>query len=407
MRERRQTSAPRVVLDRHNLFLDRLVSVVGFINRVAKSAGQIKQRSRFSPRLNYLAAFLLSVAPAYGVQVQSADTDLTLRSGASARDLIGLSLEELYNLDVIQLNVIGSHTHPAGQIMLGYEFMFMDMSGHRSGTNHVSVSDILKDFEAASTGMTMEEHMAEVMYAPTNQLTLMAMLPIKHMEMDMTMPSNPIVGQRHFTEISEGIGDLQITALYTLLGSVSKGNRLIINAGMSFPTGSIDEKNTIFGETFKLEYNMQLGSGTFDLRPGLTYLGESNKWAWGAQFFTTLRLGRNGNGYRYGNEYGLTGWLGYALTDWFAPSLRINGRIWENVHGSDPEIDPAFDAEGDPNRQGGRRVDLLLGANFFVPSGVFKRTRVMIEAGLPVYENLDGPQLSTRWLITAGLTYSF
>ena len=182
-----------------------------------------------------------------------------------------MSLEELYNLDVIQLNVIGGHTHPAGEKMIGYEFMFMDMDGHRDGTDHVSESKILKKFPSASTGMTVEEHMVEVMYAPTTKLTLMAMLPIKRIEMDMVLTD----GFR-FTERSEGIGDLEVMALYTVLGSVSKGNRLLIDAGMSFPTGSIDERNTISGlGTFKLEYPMQLGSGTYDLRPGLTYLGES------------------------------------------------------------------------------------------------------------------------------------
>ena len=376
--------------------------IVKCLNRMTKSASYIKKQNRFTPLLNYLAALLLSFTPAYCAEVQSSGADSTLHSGAPAQDLTGLSLEELYNLDVIQLTVIGAHTHPAGQKMLGYDFMFMDMSGHLSGTRDVSESEILKSFPSASTGMTVEEHMLEVMYAPTNELTLMAMLPIKHIEMDMVMH-----GGIHFTEHSGGIGDLQVLALYTLLGSVTKGHRLILNAGMSFPTGSIDEKNTIFGETFKLEYPMQLGSGTYDLRPGLTYLGESKKWAWGAEALTALRFGRNDDGYRLGNEYNLTGWVGYAVTDWFAPSLRINGRIWGNVHGADPNIDPTVDPEGDPHRQGGRRVDLLMGMNFFAPRGILKGTRVMVEAGLPVYENLDGPQLSTRWLFSAGVTYSF
>lgn len=370
-------------------------------NRAANRISHVKKQNRFVRSLNYLAALLLSSAAAYGAEVQSPSSDSIVDNRVTARDLTGLSLEELYNLDVIQLNVIGGHTHPAGQKMLGYEFMFMDMDGHRSGTDDISVADILKKFPSASTGMTVEEHMLDAMYAPTNKLTLMAMLPIKKNDMDMVMDG------AHFTEHSEGIGDLQLMGLYTVLGSVTKGQRLLINAGMSFPTGSIDEKNTIFGDTFKLEYNMQLGSGTYDLMPGLTYLGESKKWAWGAQTLNTVRLGRNGNGYRFGNNYELMGWVGYALTDWFAPSLRMDGRIWGNVHGADPEIDPTVDAEGDPKRQGGRRIDLLFGANFFVPAGIFKGTRVMIEAGLPVYEDLDGPQLSTSWLFSAGVTYSF
>lgn len=352
--------------------------------------------------LSYLAAALLSLAPAYSAEVRSAEAGVTASSGAPTGDLTGLSLEQLYNLDVIQLNVAGGHTHPAGEIMFGYKFMFMDMGGHLSGTRDVSESEILKDFRSASTGMTVEEHMFEAMYAPTGKLSLMVMLPIKRFDMDH-------IGRDGipFAEHSEGIGDFRFLALYTVLGSVGKGNRLLLNAGMSFPTGSIDVKNTIFGQRVKLEYPMQLGSGTYDLMPGLTYLGESKKWAWGAQALTTLRLGRNDNGYRLGNEYGLMGWVGYSVTDWFAPSLRVNGRIWGNVHGADPEIDPMDHPEGDPHRQGGRRVDVLLGTNIFVPSGIFKGTRVMIEAGLPIYESLDGPQLSTRWIFSAGLTYSF
>jgi hypothetical protein len=361
-----------------------------------------KRQYRYSiETLSCFAALVLLLTPNYLAGAQSANSDATPPSGESTHDLTGLSLEELYNLDVIQLNVIGGHTHPAHEIMFGYEFMFMDMGGHLSGTRDVSEAEILKHFPSASTGMTVEEHMVEVMYAPTNKLTLMAMLPIKRIDMDMVM------GNFRFTEHSAGVGDLQLLALYTVLGSVSKGHRLLINVGMSFPTGSIDEKNTIMGQTFKLEYPMQLGSGTYDFRPGLTYLGESKKWAWGAEALTALRFGRNENGYRFGNEYGLTTWLGYAVTDWFAPSLRVNGRLWGNVHGADPDIDPTVDAEGDPHRQGGRRVDFLMGLNFFVPQGIFKRTRMNIEAGFPIYENLDGPQLSTRWLLSAGITYSF
>src|SRR5207249_10180696 len=125
--------------------------------------------------------------------------------------------------------------------------------------------------------------------------------PIKRIAMDMVMDGFP------FTEHSAAVSDLQVLALYTVLGSVTKRHRLIINLGMSFPTGSIDEKNTIMGQTFTLEYPMQLGSGTYDFRPGLTYLGESKKWAWGAETRTGLGCERSGRGYRLGIAHVLTG----------------------------------------------------------------------------------------------------
>ena len=152
---------------------------------------------------------------------------------------------------------------------------------------------------------------------------------------------------------------------------------------------------------------MQLGSGTYDLLPGLTYLGEANKISWGAQTLATVRLGRNENNYRFGNQYRVTTWGGYAVTDWLAPYLRLEGRWWENVTGADPQMNRAATAEANPDRQAGRRIDLLFGLGLFAPKGALKGTRLMIEGGFPVYEYLKGPQLGTSWILTAGASYAF
>ena len=31
----------------------------------------------------------------------------------------------------------------------------------------------------------------------------------------------------------------------------------------------------------------------------------------------------------------------------------------------------------------------------------------MFEGGFPVYQNLDGPQLGTAWMLSAGVSYAF
>src|SRR3954468_22658502 len=193
------------------------------------------------------------------------------------QDLTNLSLEDLYNLDVMQINVLGGHTHPQGQIMFGYQYMFMDMEGIKKGEREISVDEAMQEFPTVHTKMTMEMHMFDLMYAPIDRLTVMAMLPYKRMGMHHEM-----TGGTHFTQHADGIGDLEVMGLYTLLGDVKKGqNRLILDAGISFPTGSIDVRDHRMGDPtlplVRLEYPMQLGSGTYDLLPGLTYLGEANK----------------------------------------------------------------------------------------------------------------------------------
>jgi hypothetical protein len=152
---------------------------------------------------------------------------------------------------------------------------------------------------------------------------------------------------------------------------------------------------------------MQFGSGTFDLMPGVTYLGDAKQWSWGAQTIETVRLGRNDHGYRFGNQYRVSAWGAYAITDWFAPSLRLEGTWWEDIKGSDPGLATNPTPEGRPDLRGGHRLDLLFGINFYVPKGVLKGSRLMLEGGFPVYQNLDGPQLGTAWMLSAGVSYAF
>jgi hypothetical protein len=59
----------------------------------------------------------------------------------------------------------------------------------------------------------------------------------------------------------------------------------------------------------------------------------------------------------------------------------------------------------DPDLRGGTRVDALLGVNF-VPQGL-KSLRLAAEAGVPVYQKLDGPQLETDLVFTLGAQFTF
>src|SRR5687767_9577197 len=82
-------------------------------------------------------------------------------------DLTGLSLEELYDLDVVQINVLGAHTHPKGQTMFGYHYMFMNMEGIYKGDREISPAEAFNEgFTIAHTKMEMQMHMIEAMHAP-------------------------------------------------------------------------------------------------------------------------------------------------------------------------------------------------------------------------------------------------
>ncbi|MGZ5546038.1 MAG: transporter, partial [Limisphaerales bacterium] len=186
----------------------------------------------------------------------------------------------------------GIMTGEAGRWMVGYQFMFDDMNGSLVGTQEISDSQILKEFPAVPTDMSMQMHMAMLMYAPTDKVTFSAMVPYICKEMN----NITVTGER-FVERADGIGDVGLRGSYCVFDSKDSRHRLLLNGGVGLPSGSIDA--TMDG--MHLEYCMQIGSGTFSLLPGVTYLSQAAPWGWGADFNTILRLGRNGNGYRLGN----------------------------------------------------------------------------------------------------------
>jgi hypothetical protein len=320
-------------------------------------------------------------------------------SAAKPQDLTGLSLQELLHEEITPVNVLGSHTHLKGGFMLGYRYMFMDMTHNLEGTREVSQSEVLARYPVVHTSMTMEMHMAELMYAPSDRLTLMAMIPYADNEMHHLNR----LGERPIAR-SSGLGDVSFMGLINLWGDPRvKGQRLVLNAGFTAPSGSIDE--AMMGK--RLEYSMQLGSGTWDLLPGLTYLGESDMWAWGAQVLGTIRLGSNDHDYRLGNRYRLSAWTQMKVFDWFGPSVRLDWHAWDDIHGADPGLDPARNPAFDATKQSGARLDFLAGLNFYVPRGLLKGNRFSIEGGLPVYQNIDGPNIGVDWLITVAWSYTF
>lgn len=301
------------------------------------------------------------------------------------------------------IGVMGDHLHGSGEWMFSYRYMFMSMDGNRDGTDEVSTSQVLEDFMVSPTDMDMQMHMFGLMYAPTENLTMMAMLPY----IKKSMNHRTRMGGR-FKTTSEGFGDLKVTGLYRLF----KYNihKFHLNLGMSFPTGSIDEEDdTPAGDDQQLPYPMQLGSGTFDLLSGVTYLANYSIVSWGGQILGTVRLGENDNDYTLGDRFNMTTWGAVNLKDWVSLSSRLNWDFWGDIDGADPQLNPVVVPTADPDLRSGNRLDMLFGLNFINRAGpeYVRGHRLAVEFGFPVYQDLDGPQLETDWVLTFGWQYAF
>jgi hypothetical protein len=67
--------------------------------------------------------------------------------------------------------------------------------------------------------------------------------------------------------------------------------------------------------------------------------------------------------------------------------------------------DPARTA--DPNFQGGERIDFDVGVSLAGQGGVLRGHRFGVEILIPVMQDLNGPQLETDWMLTAGWRKAF
>lgn len=285
------------------------------------------------------------------------------------------------------IGIMGGHIHEKGDWMVSYRYGNMKMDGNRNGTSDVSTSDVLADFMVSPLEMTMEMHMLGVMYGLTDRLTIMAMAPY----IDLSMDHVTAMGM-NFTTEAKGIGDVKLSGNY--LYKEYDNNQVILNAGVSFPTGSIDERDdTPMGTNMKLPYPMQLGSGSFELRPGITYVSQRGDWSWGTQINAVLRIGRNSNDYRKGHEFGYSVWGAKKMTEAVTASIRFNGLEWGDVHGADPDLNPMMVPTARTDLRAGRRIDALFGLEF-APKA-FQGNILAIEYGTPIFQHLDGPQLET------------
>lgn len=322
------------------------------------------------------------------------------------------------------IGVMGDHRHHKGDVMLSFRYMRMWMEGNLIGDKEVSPETIVTTvpnrffgtpgqpptLRVVPTEMSMDMFMFGGMYGLTDRITLMGMVPYIQKEMDHITFRGPAGTVRRgvFTTKSEGIGDISGGAIIGLFDQKTPTTERHLNLllGMSAPTGSIEKQDIVLAPTgatpnLRLPYAMQIGSGTWDFKPGIVYTDRRGNFSWGSQYKATLRLGTNDEGYALGDIHEATSWMQYQWRQGVSTSLRVAGRTQDSIEGIDPLIVAPVQT-ADPDNYGGERVDVLIGMNLVGQQGDLCGHRAAIEFGVPVYQNLNGPQMETDWTLTVG-----
>ena len=320
------------------------------------------------------------------------------------------------------------HGHGEGGWMISYSFMSMSMDGLLDGNKDVD-SDVIsgttmdtasnrtvtagRDYMMAPTAMSMNMHMLMGMYGITEQLSMMVMINYLSNDMDMIMHMTMDGGvqtQMKGAMSTSGLGDGLLGLMYAVRPGITA------SLGLSIPTGSINENvdmnmngtNPADGMSINVNildqqapYAMQLGSGSVDLIPAVTYKDRYGHIAWEVQGEYVYRSGENGNEYTLGNQFKLDLLGKLTVFPFLVGTGRLRYLNWDSMDGRDPDINPMMSPAGDPDASGGTRTDFMIGM-----IGRFSEGHAMsFEVGIPVQQDLNGPQMKTDMVF--GLKYQF
>jgi hypothetical protein len=312
-----------------------------------------------------------------------------------------------------------------GAMMVGYRYMYGHQAGGMlRGSGGIGDAALValgcggEPCYVTPTQMGMHMHMLDLMYAPTGWLNLMLMPQF----VDMHMFMRPLAGapeaadpgtaaaviHANHEHTTGGVGDTGMYALFKLLDS--GGHHLHATLGVSAPTGDVGIRlrDTHRQQLGFIHYGMQLGTGTWDFKPSLTYTGRNGDWSWGAQLSGTKRLeDRNESGFAFGDSFQSTAWGSYSVLDWLSASVRgvytVRGSLAGAYNGPYHRIGPMDYGAS----YGGRYWDLGLGLTAVVPDGALQGNRFSFEWIQPLHDDVNGYQLPRDVGLAATWSYGF
>jgi hypothetical protein len=268
---------------------------------------------------------------------------------------------------------------------------FYDFEGTRAQKN--------SDYKFGDTTLKMQ--MMSLQYQMANGWTLMGLAQYYE---NNVVTYFPVLGLTSKDQ-SRGIADtlLSVSNIVSMNGSFM----LAVDAGVSLPTGSIDELNPSSTTGARYPYNMQLGSGSYDAVLGVTPLYLTSSYQLGSRISTTVRTGgKNDNGYRLGNMYRLDAWADAPLKYGITPRVVGYYRYKDAIEGADRTLGRNIYLEFYHHSQINWDVSAAVKyAYAFSPT-----VAVNAEAGIPMAQdsqNFDNVVVSTQYYMNLGVTGQF
>jgi hypothetical protein len=324
--------------------------------------------------------------------------------------------------DHAPIGVVGDHFHGRGEFMFSVRHSKMFMGGNRSGTKDLSDAEIIQlpnpyqmgsmpaKISVVPQDMNMDMTMFGMMYAPSDSVTLMGMA----MYMGKNIKTNTYKGMMDRAYLgssnasSSDLSDISIAALIKLLNTDT--SRWHVEVGLQQSIGKKDAKDTMLNPMNKrtsmlLPYGMQVSDKSTALVSALTGVKNRGELVYGTQL--RLKNHINKDVWHFGDSITATGWLQRGFSVNTALSFRTTYRAQNDITGHNTSILAPVQT-ANPQNYGGKIAEMGIGINQLlkVIPGDYS-DRVGVEFVVPVYQDLNGPQMKSKWAVTIGYQKAF
>ena len=278
----------------------------------------------------------------------------------------------------------GAWTERGGRFDLRYEFIDQDQP--RAGTSDVDVGEIPRHHDEVRT--INRNIIAGFDYTFDQNWGIGVQLPVvdrNHEHIHNHMGDQELESWS-FTEL----GDVRVVGRYRFTSEHTHAGGFGVQFGVKLPTGKIDVANDVGEEA---ERSLQPGSGTTDAILGAFYsapLGQSATWFADVNWQVPLN---ERDDYKPGNRASFDIGAGYPWTGTVTLQLQLN-TLWK---------DRDAGANAEPEDTGGTFVYLSPG----VSVSLGQKTQLYGFVQLPLYQNVNGVQLTADWSVAAGLSHRF
>ena len=283
----------------------------------------------------------------------------------------------------------GLSSTPGLRVDLRYDYINQDQLRHGSGTaSSADVASALTNGTVGETEVKTRNHYYTLGldYSPDRDWGINVQIP--YIDRDhATLGAGDTENTNSHTR---SLGDIKLIGRYQGFFEARDTGVLL---GVKLPTGKRDANFASGpGAGQQLDRSLQPGSGSTDIILGVYHTRALGKnWDGFAQAIYQAAV-RIKDDYRPGNSLNLN--AGVRYVDWgsVVPQLQLNARAVRRDSG----------LNSDPDNTGGRLVYLSPG----VTVAVSKSAKVYGFIQLPLYQYVEGLQLSPRWNASVGLNFS-